>query len=213
MPRFLLAIVNRHSVIDNRQSSMEGRRVMRLFVAVHLPEEIRERLGTVQDRLRLAQGDVSWVKPGNLHITVKFLGETEPKRLDRIRSALADAAQGTAVFAAEVAGVGTFGGRIPRVVWVGVRGGATPLVALARAVEDALAGVGIAKEKRGFTAHFTLGRVRSPRNLEALLEALRAEPVEGFGTVRVDQFSLMESELNPSGSIYTVRERFSLRPA
>ena len=74
-------------------------------------------------------------------------------------------------------------------------------------------GSGVAKEKRGFTAHFTLGRVRSPRNVEALLAALRAEPAEGFGTVRVDQFSLMESELDPSGSIYTVRDRFSLGSA
>jgi len=192
---------------------MESRFLMRLFVAVHLPDEVRERLAMVQDRLRRAQADVSWVKPGNLHITLKFLGETEPGRLDRIRSALADAAQGTAVFAAEVAEVGTFGGRVPRVVWVGVRDGATPLAALARAVEDALAGVGVAKEKRGFTAHFTLGRVRSPRNVEALLAALRAEPAEGFGTVRVDQFSLMESELDPRGSIYTVRDRFSLGSA
>jgi 2'-5' RNA ligase len=192
---------------------MESLALMRLFVAVHLPEEIRARLATVQDRLRRAQADVSWVKPENLHITLKFLGETEPRRLDRIRSALADAAQGAAVFAAEVTGVGTFGGRNPRVVWVGVRDGATPLAALARAVEDALAEVGVAKERRGFTAHFTLGRVRSPRNLEALLAALRAEPVESFGTVCVDQFSLMESELNPSGSIYTVRDRFSLRSA
>jgi 2'-5' RNA ligase len=192
---------------------MERQRVMRLFVAVHLPDELRERLATVQDRLRRAQADVSWVKPGNLHITLKFLGETEPRQLDRIRSALADAAQGAAAFAAEVAGIGTFGGRTPRVVWVGIRGGATPLVALARVVEDALAGVGIAKEKRGFTAHFTLGRVRSTRNLEVLLAALRAEPLDAFGTARVDQFSLMESELNPSGSIYTMRERFSLRSA
>ena len=186
---------------------------MRLFVAVHLPGEIRERLATVQDRLRRAQADVSWVKPGNLHITLKFLGETEPTRLDRIRPALADGAQNVAAFAAEVAGVGTFGGRIPRVVWVGVRDGAEPLAALAGAVEDALAGVGFPRERRGFTAHFTLGRVRSPRNIEALLDALRAEPADGFGMARVDQVSLMESVLDPAGSIYTVRDRFSLRSA
>jgi 2'-5' RNA ligase len=190
---------------------MEGRFLMRLFVAVHLPEEIRERLATVQNRLRRAQADVSWVKPGNLHITLKFLGETESGQLDRIRSALADAAQGIAAFAAEVTEVGTFGGRMPRVVWAGVRDGATSIAALARAVENALAGVGVAREKRDFTAHFTLGRIRSPRNLEALLAALRAEPADGFGTVRVEQFALMESELNPSGSIYTVRDWFPLR--
>jgi RNA 2',3'-cyclic 3'-phosphodiesterase len=190
---------------------MECRFHMRLFVAVPLPGEIRERLAEVQDRLRRAQADVSWVKPGNLHITLKFLGETEPTRLDRIRPALADGAQNVAAFAAEVAGVGTFGGRVPRVVWVGVRDGAEPLAALAGAVEGALAGVGFPREKRGFTAHFTLGRVRSPRNIGALLDALRAEPADGFGTARVDQISLMESVLDPAGSIYTVRDRFSLR--
>jgi 2'-5' RNA ligase len=149
---------------------------------------------------------MSQVKPENLHIA-QIPGETEPRRLDRILTALADGAgRGRSrrrspgwELAAE-----------PHVVW---GPGGQHRHALARAVEDALAGVWVAKEKRGFTAHFTLGRVRSPRNLEALLAALRAEPEEGFGMVRVDQVALMESELNPSGSIYTVRDRFSLRSA
>ncbi len=101
---------------------------MRLFVAVHLPDDVRERLGRIQDRLRLAQADVSWVKPANLHITLKFLGETEPKRLDRVQAALAEVAAEAAPFSVEVAGVGTFGGRIPRVVWAGVREGEAPLL-------------------------------------------------------------------------------------
>ena len=184
---------------------------MRLFVAVLLPEEIRQRLATAQDRLRYARADVSWVKPGNLHITLKFLGEMEPKRLDRIRSALAHAALRVTAFSAEVAGIGTFGGRTPRVVWAGVREGAEPLGALAGAVEEALAGVGVPQERRGFTAHFTLGRIRSPKNLEALHAAIRAEPTGGFGATRVDQCVLIESQLDPGGSIYSVRERFVLR--
>jgi RNA 2',3'-cyclic 3'-phosphodiesterase len=197
-------------ILADRTPGIADRCVMRLFVAVCLPEEIRERLARAQDRLRHARADVSWVKPGNLHITLKFLGELEPKRLDRIRSALASAAQRVTAFPAEVAGIGTFGGRIPRVVWAGVQGGAEPLGALAGAVEEELAGVGVPRERRGFTAHFTLGRVRSPKNLEVLHAALRAEPADGFGTMRVDQFSLMQSELDPGGSIYTVRDRFFL---
>jgi|MudIll2142460700_1097286.scaffolds.fasta_scaffold163860_2 2'-5' RNA ligase len=183
---------------------------MRLFVAVHLSQEIRERLALVQDRLRRAQADVSWVKPANLHITLKFLGETEPKRLERIGPVLAEAARSAAPFSLAVAGVGTFGGRIPRVVWVGVREGAAPLEALAGAVENGLARLGFPKEKRGFTPHFTLGRVRSPRNAESLLAAIRDEPTELFGTVLVERFVLMQSELDPSGSIYTALERFPL---
>lgn len=183
---------------------------MRLFVAVQLSAELRERLASIQDRLRGAQADVSWVRPANLHITIKFLGEVEPKRLECIRSALAEAIEGAAPFAVTVAGVGTFGGRIPRVVWAGVREGAEHLEALAGAVENELGRVGFPKEKRGFTAHFTLGRVRSPRNVQALLAALRDEPAAPLGTVPVDQFFLMQSELSPRGSIYTELETFVL---
>lgn len=186
---------------------------MRLFVAVHLPQEIREGLAAVQERLRRAQADVSWVKPANVHITLKFLGETEPKRLERIGPVLAEAARSMAPFWLTVAGVGTFGGRIPRVVWAGVREGAAPLEALAGAVENGLARVGFPKERRGFTAHFTLGRVRSPRNAEVLLAAIRDEPTEPLGVVSVEQFVLMQSRLDPGGSIYTALERFPLEVA
>jgi len=186
---------------------------MRLFVAVHLPQEIRDGLAAVQERLRRLQADVSWVKPANLHITLKFLGETEPKRLESIGSELTEAARSAAPFSLAVAGVGTFGGRIPRVVWAGVREGAAPLEALAGTVEDGLARLGFPKERRRFTAHFTLGRVRSPRNAEVLLAAIRDEPTELLGTVFVKEFVLMQSQLDPGGSIYTALEHFPLGAA
>jgi 2'-5' RNA ligase len=186
---------------------------VRLFVAIPLPAAVRERLAQVQDRLRRAQADVSWVKPANLHITLKFLGETEPKRLEPVRSVLREAAGSAEPFSATVAGVGTFGGRIPRVVWAGVSEGVAPLEALARAVENGLARLGVPKEKRGFAAHFTLGRVRSAKNAASLLAAIHAEPPEVFGRVPVDRFVLMQSELNPSGSIYTELQQFSLGEA
>jgi 2'-5' RNA ligase len=183
---------------------------MRLFVAVHLPGEIKDRLALLQDRLRRAQADVSWVRPGGLHITLKFLGEVEPKRSDRIRLALREVAQGVTPFSLEVAGTGTFGGRIPRVVWAGVQRGSEPLTGLARRVDDSLGHVGFPKEKRGFNAHFTLGRVRSSRNVEPLLAALNEKPAEEFGTASVDWIALMQSELNPSGAIHTEVDRFFL---
>ena len=186
---------------------------MRLFVAVHLSQEIRDGLAAVQERLRRLQADVSWVKPANLHITLKFLGETEPKRLESIGSELAEAARSAAPFSLAVAGLGTFGGRIPRVVWAGVREGAAPLEALAGAVENGLARAGFPKERRQFTAHFTLGRVRSPRNAEVLLAAIRDESTEPLGVVSVEQFVLMQSRLDPGGSIYTALERFPLEVA
>jgi len=186
---------------------------MRLFVAVHIPEEVRAGLASLQERLRRVQADVSWVKPANIHITLKFLGETEPKQLERIGAVLAAAAASVAPFSVAVAGAGTFGGRVPRVIWAGVREGVAPLETLARAVEDGLARIGFAKEKRGFAAHLTLGRVRSSRNAESLLGVIRDEPSELFGTAVVDRFALMQSELNPSGSVYTELQTFPLRAA
>jgi 2'-5' RNA ligase len=185
---------------------------MRLFVALNLPAEIRDRLAAAQDRLRRVQADVSWVRSENIHVTLKFLGETEEKRLGRIRPALHEAARAGAPFSMEVSGVGSFGGRVPRVVWVGVKEGAELLVELAGRIEAALGRVGFPKERRGFTAHLTLGRVRSPRNVEALLAALEPLQAEQFGTVAATQFDLMRSELRPSGSVYTVLERFPLGP-
>jgi 2'-5' RNA ligase len=186
---------------------------MRLFVAVSLAQEIRAHLACVQDRLRHARADVSWVRAENLHVTLKFLGETEEKRLERIRSALAEVARGGAPFVMEVAGVGSFGGRVPRVVWVGVTNGAEPLVRLAGEIAAALAPLGFPREKRGFTAHFTLGRVRSARNADSLCAALEASRDEDFGASEIRHFELMQSELRPSGSIYTVLDRFPLGPA
>ncbi len=186
---------------------------MRLFVAVHLPQEIRNGLAAVQDRLRRAQADVSWVKAANLHITLKFLGETEPKRLERIGPVLAEAARGAAPFSLTVAGVGTFGGRVPRVVWAGVTEGASLLGGLAGVVDNGLARLGFPKERRSFAAHFTLGRVRSSRNADSLLAAIRDEPTAALGTVRVEEFVLMQSQLDPGGSIYTILERFPLGAA
>lgn len=183
---------------------------MRLFVAVNLPSEVRGRLAAVQDRLRRAQADVSWVKAENLHLTLKFLGETEEKRLERIRPALAEVAHAGTPFSVELAGTGSFGGRVPRVVWVGVQEGAEPLTELARQVETSLARVGFPKEKRGFSAHLTLGRVRSPRNAEALLAAIAETQAEKFGAVEVRQFELMQSQLHPTGSTYTIVDKFPL---
>jgi 2'-5' RNA ligase len=187
--------------------------MMRLFVAVNLPSEIRDRLTAAQDRLRRAQADVSWVRAENIHVTLKFLGETEEKRLERIRPALAEVARAGTPFSMEVSAVGSFGGRIPRVVWVGVGDGAESLIQLAGRVEAALARVAFPKERRGFTAHLTLGRVRSPRNAEALLAALQEFHAEKFGTLAATQFELMQSELRPTGSVYTVLDRFPLGPA
>jgi 2'-5' RNA ligase len=183
---------------------------LRLFIAVALPDEVRERLARSQEALRAAQADVSWVKPDNLHLTVKFLGDTERRSLARIQPALQAVAGELAPFSLTLCGLGAFGGRVPRVVWAGVTDGAQPLTALAARVDAALGRVGVPKEKRGFSAHATLGRVRSPRSADALAAAVAAGGAVSFGSVTVRDFVLMQSRLDPQGSVYTVLERYAL---
>ncbi len=183
---------------------------LRLFVAVNLPAEVRQRLAAAQEHLRHGRPDVSWVRAENLHLTLKFLGETAEERLGPIRQALAAVGSRHRAFRIEMAGIGSFGGRVPRVVWVGLKQGGESLTALAGDVESALADLGFPREQRAFTAHLTLGRVRSPRNVEGLAMGIREIQEERFGTAPVEAFELMRSELRPSGSVYTMLERFVL---
>ncbi len=184
--------------------------LLRLFVAVTLPDALRQRLGRSQERLRASQADVSWVKPENIHLTLKFLGETDSKLLARIGPALQSVGRELPSFSLVLTGLGTFGGRVPRVIWVGVAEGQERLTALADRVDAALGRVGIPRERRPFSAHATLGRVRSPRNAQALLDAVAVGRDEAFGGVGVEDFVLMQSQLSPHGSTYTVLDRYPL---
>jgi len=186
---------------------------MRLFVAVQLPDAVREAIGRAQERLRSVGADVSWVKPGNTHVTLKFLGETDERRLAQVRGALRLAAAGAVRFSARMAGLGSFGGRVPRVVWAGIAEGAEPMAQLAARVDGELARLGFPRERRAFASHATLGRVRSPREAAELLAAVRTEERTEFGTWTVTETTLMQSQLNPQGSIYTVLDLFVLGEA
>jgi 2'-5' RNA ligase len=137
----------------------------------------------------------------NLHVTLKFLGQIDPARVDAIADALASAAARTAAFDLDVRGLGAFPtANRPRVLWAGLEP-AAPLAALAREVDATLGALGLPRESRPFAAHVTLGRVREGRRNPALAPAL-ARPAD-CGRLPVTRISLMRSELNPRGARYT----------
>lgn len=174
---------------------------IRAFVAVLLPDDVREAIAHAARPLDRFRTDVSFVRKENLHITLKFLGETEPERLERVRERLAGCAVRHSSFRVDVAGLGAFpDARRARVLWAGVGEGAEALGALAGDIEAALAPLGFAAEGR-FKAHITIGRVRG-RPPEGLAGAL-AEPVGALGVVEVAEIHLMQSVLSPGGSKYT----------
>lgn len=186
----------------------------RAFIAIPLSPELAGALAGVADRLRGAGAQVSWVKPGNVHLTIKFLGEIGEAGIGRVRSVLDEVAARHAPFALAVGGLGVFPNpRAPRVVWAGLTAGAGEAAAIQRDLENGLKRLGFPKEARGFTPHLTLGRVRSPQNAPALLARIEAVGQFFAGQVAVTHLDLMRSQLDPKGSIYTVLHQAPLAGA
>jgi 2'-5' RNA ligase len=180
-------------------------RPIRAFLAVPLRPDLRPAVAALQERLQPAQAKVKWVEAENLHFTLKFLGDTRPERGQEIAAAVRSAVQRLAPFEVTIAGAGAFPHtRRPRTVWVGTREGAEPLAALAAAVEEALAALGLPRETKPFRPHLTIGRVKGPDFLRTLGELIEAEADTPIGRQTVDSCCLMQSELKRSGPIYTV---------
>jgi 2'-5' RNA ligase len=185
---------------------------MRLFVAVDISETIATAIEDAQKELRQAGADVAWVKPANLHLTLKFLGDTPEARLNDVKSALDLVAPQHAAFDMKLYDLGCFPDRgAPRVVWAGVTDGREPLAALSAAVDKSLGELGIPREMRPFVAHLTLGRVRSPRGADRLRKRIEERAGAGFGACRVEAVRLYQSTLAPGGSIYSVVHTAALK--
>lgn len=184
---------------------------VRAFVAANLDPSLKAALARVQEKLRATRADVGWVRPENLHLTLKFLGQVEEMRLGAIGEAVAAAAAGTGPIRLVFAGLGAFPGpRTARVIWIGVSHGAEALAELQTRVEAALESLGFAREARLFTAHLTLGRVRGPAHREQLARALTSSPDEVLGEMALDRIELMRSEFGPAGARYSVLQGFPL---
>ncbi len=138
-----------------------------------------------------------------MHLTLKFLGNVEPRELaaiDGVLSKIAGAAQSTQ---GQLRNLGSFPHlRRPRVLWIGVETGNTALSALHAELDTGLAEIGFAKEKRGFHPHITIGRVRGDRGLPALREAAEARSGIEAGSFAIDRLTLFESELRQTGARY-----------
>jgi 2'-5' RNA ligase len=176
---------------------------VRSFVAVLLPDRMRAGLARVSAELRGQTRGLAWVRADNLHLTLRFLGEIEPMRLEQVREAVAAAAAAVAPFTVSLGGLGGFpSGRAPRVLWASVAAGGEELGTLYAALEAALVARGMPGESRPFHPHVTLARARDPRGAGDLASVLGVGPA--FGEVRVGALHLMRSDLGPRGSRYSV---------
>lgn len=178
---------------------------MRMFVGIGLPPECRSAIVEAVSPLMARRLPVSWTPGQNLHVTLKFLGETSPDRIDRIAALLAEAAEDVPVFEFVVEGAGGFPSlRAPRVIWVGIRESLELVGKLHENMEKALSGAGFPREGRPFHPHITVGRARDGLPPGWGEEFARAVSAKRFGVVRVASYRLYESRLSPRGASYFV---------
>ena len=185
---------------------------MRLFVALEIPAAVRDRFAALINELRALESKSSakkarWVRPDNLHVTLKFIGHIEPAKLDAIRATL-QKVRSVASIDVRFRGLGFFpNAKRPRVLWAGTAASQN-LASLARDIDASLAKLEIPAEERAFTPHLTLARCEPQAISAALGAAIERDSTRDFGELRTNQFHLVESKLKPSGAEYTTLQSF-----
>ena len=183
---------------------------LRLFIAVDTPPEIKASMAGLRDTLKRSDADVRWESEEKFHITLKFLGDTDPELLPHFVPLLEGVAARRQPIGIRYSGLGCFPHvRDPRVIWVGVEDPSGDLVALQHQIDAGCLSLGVPVEQKAFHAHVTLGRVKSRRNLRSLLATMESATFDGRSAT-ITAVILMKSDLKPGGSVYTTLKRFPL---
>jgi RNA 2',3'-cyclic 3'-phosphodiesterase len=182
----------------------EADEVIRTFIAVELPKEINDSIQRLQNDLKDSMSDARWVKYGNIHLTLKFLGDTKVTKLELIGTVIQEIARKYSPFIISLAGIGAFpNSRKPSVIWTGIDKGKDEISKLANEIESAMGKLGFPKENRPFNPHLTIGRVREINHPSEMTKALENPNVGEIGEFTVDKINFIKSQLDPKGSIYT----------
>jgi 2'-5' RNA ligase len=181
---------------------------VRCFIAIELPDEVKAGLRDIQSRLKLgSKAPVKWVDPDGVHLTLKFLGGVDAAKIAPISAAMKEAARGVSPFSLKVEGLGAFPNlRRVQVIWVGVSGEVERLADLQQRLENNMAELGFAPEKRHFTPHLTMARVRDQASLaerEGLGQLIAGPGFEASYSFPVAEVSLMRSQLTREGALYS----------
>jgi 2'-5' RNA ligase len=177
---------------------------VRAFLAVDPPEEILREIARAEEKLRrMIHGDIRWVRPEAIHLTLKFFGDIPRAEVETISRAVGPVAASFRSFTLEIGRAGVFpDAKRPRVIWLGLGGETARLAACQKELERSLAQAGYAREEKPFRPHLTLGRVRS-QGLKGLAEVLEKKESYGAGAFSARSLGLYRSELTPGGAVYT----------
>lgn len=186
----------------------------RLFWAINLPGELKEKLHKLQKQLDIANNAVKWVKPQNYHLTIKFLGDTDPAVKNDLVQAVFEGLKRMKCFELNVSGLGFFpaNSTTPRIFWAGLGGDLDCLAVLFHQVEKAVLPFGYPQEHRKFSPHLTLARMKQSKETQDLVAAVKKMEIQAleFGSFKVSAVDLMGSELFPQGPVYRIVKSIKL---
>jgi 2'-5' RNA ligase len=197
----------------NKSRSADDSRDWRVFCAVELPHNVRERIRQHITTIRSAvpEAHASWSRPENTHLTLKFFGNVQQSRISRISTAADLAVKQAVPFKVLIGGTGTFPGPSrARVLWIGVKDTDRKLVDLQQRFEKECAEEGFEEESRAFRPHLTIARVRRPEGSQTLAQAHLDTKFEDI-VVEVKELILFRSEPSSQGSKYTPLSRHALK--
>ena len=186
---------------------------IRTFVAVDVNESVRRRATRLIEQLAANAGNVKWVEPQNMHLTLQFLGEVPQTDVHEVCLAVQRAVVGCVPFAMSLLGAGAFphAGR-PSTIWIGVDQGAQQLKTIQRRIQQALKPLGFPPERRAYHPHLTIGRIRRGRvsGGSLLAQVLRDQQSFDAGRSTVDQVIVYASYLEHTGPSYQAMSRIGL---
>jgi 2'-5' RNA ligase len=184
---------------------MSEEKSIRSFLAVDPPREIIDAIGMIQDRLRKnIQGDIRWVRPQGIHLTLKFFGAISESDVANISLVVENTTSNIAPFTLGIKRVGAFPDvKRPRVLWLGMDGDVDTLTRLQKEVDAELQKYGFEKEDRTFRPHLTLARIKDPRGLIGLAKIMEKRENYEAGSFSAAGLNLFKSDLTPKGAVYT----------
>jgi 2'-5' RNA ligase len=186
---------------------------MRIFIGIKLDERVHDEIEKFLKPFKKISSPVRWVKPANVHITLKFIGEVSNEKYVQIEKRLSEAEFNTDPFDLRLAGCGKFGrGNTLNIFWIGISP-SDPLARVFKKIENTLAKIGIEKENRQFKPHITVGRNKKNFNFKSFFELIEENSDQQISELTVNHFQIFKSQLRPEGPIYTILKEIPLAQA
>ncbi len=181
---------------------------IRAFIAIDIP--VSQKAIKIINELKKTQIDAKLVETKNMHLTLKFLGDTDENLIDEIEKTIKESTKNTQPFEITLKNIGVFPNQnYIKVAWIGVEN-AEPLKQITETIDTKLQNLGFEKEKRPFSAHLTIARIKSAKNKEKLIQLINKYENTEFHKIKIDKIILKKSTLTPEGPIYTNLRQITL---